>query len=104
MNTCKGGNLIRGRTNPMSQQTTAAAPAEELNPFKIAQAQFETAADYLDLDHSMRQVLKHAKRQLIVSIPVKMDGGEVCVFEGYRVQHNVARGPAKGGIRFHPNV
>jgi glutamate dehydrogenase (NAD(P)+) len=89
----------------MTQQTTTtAAPAEELNPFKIAQAQFETAANYLDLDHSMRQVLKHAKRQLIVSIPVKMDSGEVSVFEGYRVQHNIARGPAKGGIRFHPGV
>src|SRR5688500_9546241 len=88
----------------MSQQTSAAAAAEELNPFKIAQAQFETAATYLDLDYSMRQVLKNAKRQLVVSIPVKMDGGEVCVFEGYRVQHNVARGPSKGGIRFHPNV
>ncbi|HEX8722385.1 MAG TPA: Glu/Leu/Phe/Val dehydrogenase dimerization domain-containing protein, partial [Pyrinomonadaceae bacterium] len=88
----------------MSQQTATAAPAEELNPFKIAQAQFEAAANYLDLDASMRQVLKNAKRQLVVSIPVKMDGGEVCVFEGYRVQHNVARGPAKGGIRFHPGV
>src|SRR5829696_7222208 len=88
----------------MSQLTVTAASDEELNPFKIAQAQFETAADYLDLDRSMRQVLKHAKRQLVVSIPVKMDSGEVCVFEGYRVQHNIARGPAKGGIRYHPNV
>src|SRR5215218_3866136 len=88
----------------MSLQTAAAAPAEELNPFKIAQQQFETAANYLGLDDSMRQVLKNAKRQLVVSIPVKMDGGQVSVFEGYRVQHNVARGPAKGGIRFHPGV
>src|SRR5215212_8748918 len=88
----------------MGLQTATAAPAEELNPFKIAQQQFETAANYLDLDDSMRQVLKNAKRQLVVSIPVKMDGGQVCVFEGYRVQHNVARGPAKGGIRFHPGV
>src|SRR5215212_5290043 len=88
----------------MIREAQAAAPAEELNPFKIAQAQFETAAGYLELDSSMRQVLKNAKRQLIVSIPVKMDSGEVCVFEGYRVQHNVARGPAKGGIRFHPGV
>jgi glutamate dehydrogenase (NAD(P)+) len=52
----------------------------------------------------MRHVLQNAKRQLIVSIPVKMDGGDVQVFEGYRVQHNIARGPAKGGIRYHPNV
>jgi glutamate dehydrogenase (NAD(P)+) len=52
----------------------------------------------------MRRVLETPKRQLIVSIPVKMDGGDVQVFEGYRVQHNIARGPAKGGIRYHPNV
>jgi glutamate dehydrogenase/leucine dehydrogenase len=88
----------------MSQQTLTAAAEEELNPFKIAQSQFEAAADYLSLDLSMRRVLRNPKRQLVVSIPVKMDGGEVFVFEGYRVQHNVARGPAKGGIRFHPNV
>jgi glutamate dehydrogenase (NAD(P)+) len=88
----------------MVQTITPAATREELNPFKIAQQQFDIAADYLNLDESMRQVLKNTKRQLIVSIPVKMDGGETRVFEGYRVQHNIARGPAKGGIRFHPNV
>ena len=82
----------------------AAQAQEELNPFEIAKQQFDRAADLLDLDESMRHVLKNAKRQLIVSIPVKMDGGDVKVFEGYRVQHNIARGPAKGGIRFHPRV
>ena len=75
-----------------------------LNPFEIAKPQFDRAADYLELEDSMRRVLKQAKRQLIVSIPVKMDSGEVQVFEGYRVQHNIARGPAKGGIRYHPQV
>jgi glutamate dehydrogenase (NAD(P)+) len=84
--------------------TTAAAPQEELNPFEIAKQQFDRAADYLELDQSLRNVLRNAKRQLIVSIPVRMDGGETKVFEGYRVQHNIARGPAKGGIRYHPNV
>jgi glutamate dehydrogenase (NAD(P)+) len=88
----------------MSKQQVAATEQEELNPFTIAKQQFDRAADYLDLDDSMRRVLKHAKRQLIVSIPVKMDNGEVQVFEGYRVQHNIARGPAKGGIRYHPQV
>ena len=83
---------------------TQKAFQEELNPFEIAKQQFNRAADYLDLDASMRHVLQNAKRQLIVSIPVKMDGGDVQVFEGYRVQHNIARGPAKGGIRYHPNV
>ncbi len=77
---------------------------EELNPFEIAKAQFNRAADYLNLDDSLRNVLQSPKRQLIVSIPVKMDGGDVQVFEGYRVQHNIARGPAKGGIRYHPKV
>jgi len=84
--------------------TTQLALQEELNPFEIAKQQFSRAADYIDLDQSTRRVLSNAKRQLIVSIPVKMDGGDVQVFEGYRVQHNIARGPAKGGIRYHPNV
>ncbi|MFN2578825.1 MAG: Glu/Leu/Phe/Val dehydrogenase [Pyrinomonadaceae bacterium] len=83
---------------------SAAAPREELNPFEIAKQQFDRAADYLELEQSLRNVLRSAKRQLIVSIPVRMDGGETKVFEGYRVQHNIARGPAKGGIRYHPNV
>jgi glutamate dehydrogenase (NAD(P)+) len=83
---------------------TAAPVKEELNPFEIAKQQVNRAADYLELEESMRAVLRTAKRQLIVSIPVKMDGGETKVFEGYRVQHNIARGPAKGGIRYHPNV
>src|SRR5438067_4716945 len=88
----------------MAQTTAPVAAREELNPFKIAQQQFDSAASYLNLDESTRQVLRNAKRQLVVSIPVRMDGGEVRVFEGYRVQHNIARGPAKGGIRYHPNV
>ncbi|HKR14730.1 MAG TPA: Glu/Leu/Phe/Val dehydrogenase [Pyrinomonadaceae bacterium] len=83
---------------------TQQAFQEQLNPFEIAKQQFNRAADFLDLDRSMRNVLQNAKRQLIVSIPVKMDGGDVQVFEGFRVQHNIARGPAKGGIRYHPNV
>ena len=83
---------------------TKEAFQEELNPFAIARQQFNKAADYLNLDASTRAVLSNTKRQLIVSIPVKMDGGDVQVFEGYRVQHNIARGPAKGGIRYHPNV
>ena len=59
---------------------SAAAPREELNPFEIAKAQFDRAADYLELEESMRNVLRAAKRQLIVSIPVRMDGGETKYF------------------------
>ena len=79
-------------------------PLENLNPFDIAKEQFNIAADLIQLDESMRAVLVNPKRQLIVSIPVKMDDGSISVFEGYRVQHNIARGPAKGGIRYHPQV
>src|SRR5688500_4083477 len=81
-----------------------AKASENLNPFDIAREQFNIAADLLELDESMREVLINPKRQLIVSIPVKMDSGLIKVFEGYRVQHNIARGPAKGGIRYHPHV
>ncbi len=81
-----------------------APPREDLNPFRIAQYQFDVAAEYLKLDAGLRQVLRAPKRVMEVSIPVKMDNGQVKVFTGYRVQHNIARGPAKGGIRYHPNV
>jgi glutamate dehydrogenase (NAD(P)+) len=80
------------------------APREDLNPHRIAQIQFDIAAEYLKLDLGLRQILRTPKRVLEVSIPTKMDNGQVKVFTGYRVQHNVARGPAKGGIRYHPNV
>jgi glutamate dehydrogenase (NAD(P)+) len=80
------------------------APREDLNPYRIAQIQFDIAAEHLKLDPGMRQVLRTPKRVLEVSIPTKMDNGQVKVFTGYRVQHNVARGPAKGGIRYHPAV
>lgn len=78
--------------------------AEELNALKIAQRYFENAADLLHLDEGVKEFLRRPKRQLIVSIPVKMDDGSYRVFEGYRVHHNLSRGPAKGGIRYHPTV
>jgi glutamate dehydrogenase (NAD(P)+) len=80
------------------------APREDLNPFRIAQIQFDMAAEFLKLDPGLRQILRTPKRVLEVSIPTKMDNGQVRVLTGFRVQHNVARGPGKGGIRFHPNV
>lgn len=79
-------------------------PREDLNPFRIAQIQFDIAAEFLKLDPGLRQILRTPKRVLEVSIPTKMDNGQVKVFTGYRVQHNIARGPAKGGIRYHPSV
>ena len=80
------------------------APREDLNPFRIAQIQFDMAAEFLKLDLGLRQILRTPKRVLEVSIPTKMDNGQVKVHVGYRVQHNISRGPGKGGIRFHPNV
>ncbi len=92
---------VKSQPQPMVPRI---APREDLNPFRIAQIQFDMAAEYLKLDLGLRQVLRTPKRILEVSIPTKMDNGQVKVFTGFRVQHNVARGPAKGGIRYHPNV
>jgi len=80
------------------------APREDLNPYRISQIQFDIAAEYLKLDPGLRQILRTPKRIMEVSVPTKMDNGQVKVFTGYRVQHNIARGPAKGGIRYHPGV
>ncbi len=74
------------------------------NPFHIAQQQFDKAAELLDLSQSIRSILRVPARELTVTFPVKMDDGRTEVFTGYRVQHNLGRGPAKGGIRYHPQV
>jgi glutamate dehydrogenase (NAD(P)+) len=74
------------------------------NIWSVAQQQFDTAAEALDLDDGIRRVLRVPKRQLTVNFPVTMDDGHVEVFTGYRVHHNLSRGPAKGGIRYHQNV
>jgi glutamate dehydrogenase (NAD(P)+) len=72
------------------------------NSFAMAQAQFDKVADTLGLDDATRELLRHPLREIAFSIPVRMDDGKVRVFRGFRVQHNDARGPCKGGIRFHP--
>lgn len=72
--------------------------------YRLAVAQFDQAAEALNLDPNLRQRLKLPQRSLIVSIPVRMDNGTVEVFTGYRVQHDSSRGPSKGGIRYHPDV
>ena len=74
------------------------------NPFENALEQLRIAAEYLKLDDGLHQILANPKRQLTVSLPVKMDNGKTKVFTGYRVQYNDARGPFKGGIRYHPGV
>ena len=75
----------------------------ELNPFKIAQKQLDTAAETLGLDDATHQLLRWPQRELQVTIPVRMDDGTIRIFHGYRVQYNGARGPTKGGLRWHPD-
>jgi len=75
-----------------------------MNAYEMALVQLRTAANYLNLENSIIDILSKPKRELQVSFPVKMDDGRVKVFIGYRVQHNDARGPFKGGIRYHPLV
>ena len=75
---------------------------KDFNAFEMAQAQFDKIADTLGLDTGTRELLRNPLREYHFTIPVKMDDGKTKVFKGFRVQHNDARGPAKGGIRFHP--
>ncbi|TMQ69151.1 MAG: Glu/Leu/Phe/Val dehydrogenase [Candidatus Eisenbacteria bacterium] len=77
---------------------------KELNPLANAGRQFDEAADRLNLPAGIREVIKRSRRATIVSLPVPMDDGTLKVFTGYRVQHSIVRGPAKGGIRYHPDV
>jgi len=76
----------------------------EHNPWLAAEARFDEAAERLKLDDGMRKVLGAPSREITVNIPVQLDDGRLEVFTGYRVQHSRARGPAKGGIRFAPDV
>jgi len=80
------------------------AAHEDLNPSRIAAHYFDHAADRLNLKQDLRELLWRPRRALTLSLPVKMDDGTLRIFQAYRVQHNSARGPCKGGIRYHPNV
>jgi len=78
--------------------------SRKINPFEMAKKQIDIASEYLNAEPGLLERLKQTKREVIVHFPVKMDDGKVRIFTGYRVQHDVARGPAKGGIRYHPDV
>jgi glutamate dehydrogenase/leucine dehydrogenase len=80
---------------------TTTVPA---NAYNVALENFDTAADALGLDNNTREMIKYPERVLMVSVPVRMDDGHIHRFEAYRVQHSTVRGPAKGGIRYHPGV
>src|SRR2546425_10662725 len=75
-----------------------------VSAYETAQRRFDAAADVIDLSDDTRRSLREVKRELTVHFPVRMDDGSVHVFTGWRVQHNISRGPAKGGIRYHPDV
>ena len=90
--------------HPLGMATTLLSLAQETNPWLAAAARFDNAADKLNLDDGMRKVLKAPAREITVNIPVMLDDGRIEVFTGYRVQHSIARGPGKGGIRFAPDV
>src|SRR3972149_11285257 len=91
----KGGFLMA-----QAQPVAAVAPSA----WDTALKQLDIVADQLKLDPGLRDVLRAPKRELTVHFPVRLDSGQIKIFTGYRVQHNIARGPAKGGIRYHPQV
>ena len=82
--------------------TSQAVKAAENNPFEILKRQIDKCANILDLSPEVTEILKHPLRELHVTLPVRMDNGSIKVFQGFRVHYNDARGPGKGGIRFHP--
>jgi glutamate dehydrogenase (NAD(P)+) len=86
--------------------TTVDAPVSHLSedPFELAQEQLRKVAEIFNIDSNLIEVLQQCKKAVVVSVPITMDSGQVRAFEGYRVTHNIARGPSKGGIRYHPGV
>jgi glutamate dehydrogenase (NAD(P)+) len=88
----------------MLLEATPSAAGQEINPWQSASHRFDEAAEQLKLDDGMRKVLRTPSMELTVNIPVVLDDGRIEVFTGYRVQHSIARGPAKGGLRFAPDV
>src|SRR6476660_147139 len=90
--------------NPMADENRRFRGSDEKNPFEAMSERFDRAAQLLGLDADLYAVMRVPSREIKVYIPVRMDSGHIQVFEGYRVQHNFARGPAKGGIRYAPDV
>src|SRR3989475_3366575 len=88
----------------VASSTDLTSVEKETNPWEAQQARFDEAARRLQLSEGMQKVLSHPTREIIVHIPVSMDDGRLEVFTGYRVQHSLARGPGKGGIRYAPDV
>ncbi len=87
-----------------TEQRPPAPQSDEANEWRTAQAQFDAAAEIIKLEPELREILREVQREFTCHFPVRMDDGSVQLFTGYRVQHNINRGPAKGGIRYHPDV
>lgn len=98
------GNMTVKMANPMADEMRRFKGSDEKNPFEAMSERFDTAAQLLGLDEDLYAVMRVPSREIKVYIPVRMDSGHIEVFEGFRVQHNFARGPAKGGIRYAPDV
>lgn len=90
--------------NPMADEMRRFKGSDEKNPFEAMSERFDRAAQLLNLEEDLYKVMRVPSREIKVYIPIKMDSGHIEVFEGFRVQHNFARGPAKGGIRYAPDV
>ncbi len=101
--TCPAAAAFAPAIDP-SRAPAASAVTPGAAALAAARAQFDAAADHLDLDEEVREILRSPQRELTVRFPVRLDDGRVRVFTGYRVQHNVARGPAKGGLRYHQST
>jgi glutamate dehydrogenase (NAD(P)+) len=91
------------QNHPPGEETLSTAPPRE-SAYKVAQAQLDAVADFMDLDEDLRLYLRTCQRELIVHFPVVMDDGHTRMFTGFRVHHNTVKGPTKGGIRYHPDV
>ncbi len=88
----------------LAPKVSAARFLEDVSPSNVAAQQFDVAADYLQLDPGLREVLRRPRRSIFLTLPIKMDNGAIRVFDAYCVQHSNLRGPCKGGIRYRPNV
>src|SRR5262249_27456703 len=105
------GRAAEPRESPVrdpvdSRPMTTAAPESHLreNPFELARQQLRKVADTFGIDQRLVNIFQEGKKAVEVAIPASMDDGSVRVFTGFRVTHNIARGPSKGGIRYHPDV
>ncbi len=98
------GTTMSAMNAPAQPASTTMTLEQETNPWEAQAARFDIAAKKLNLDPGIWKVLRYPQREIIVHIPVAMDDGSIEVFTGYRVQHSISRGPAKGGIRYSPDV